>query len=332
MTNEPFAVAPPPLGAPVAPRRPDRLSWAILIALGVIWGASFSFTSVAVRDLPPISVAAIRLVLGALLLAPIAVAMAGGLPSPRGRDGKRIWLFALGAAVFSNAGPFALLAWAQDGHIASGLAAIFMAATPLIVLPLAAWLVAGERMTTTKTIGFVVGFAGVAILIGVDALGGLGGGWIEILAQLACLGAATGYAIGAVVIKRAPPTHPMGYAALTLVLAAVIAAPIALIADRPFEIEWTLESAFAMLYLGALPTALAMLLLLTVIRRRGPTFLAMVNYQVPVWGMTFGVVFLGEEAPAQAPMALAIILAGVAISQGAHRALLQRLRRSNNAP
>lgn len=309
----------------------DWISWGLVALLGVIWGASFSFTSVAVQDLPPISVAAARLAIGALILVPLSYLLADGLPAPRGAEGRRIWLFALGAAFFSNAAPFSLLSWAQTEHVQSGLAAIFMSATPLIVLPLAAWLVPGERMTLTKTIGFAIGVAGVAVLVGADALGGIGGGWIEIVAQLACLGAASGYAIGSVLLKRAPATHPLGFAALTLIFAAMMAAPIALLSERPFDAAWSLKSGLAILYLGVLPTAIAMVLLLKVIKRAGPTFLSLVNYQVPIWGMTFGVLFLEETAPEAAPLALVIILTGVAIAQGAGRVVMRRIRRANQS-
>lgn len=310
--------------------RADALSWAFLLALGVIWGASFSATSVAVEETPPLTVAAARLGIGAVLLMAVSVVATGGPPAPRGREGRRFWAFAFAAAAFSNAVPFALLAWAQGGGVDSGLAAIFMAATPLIVLPLAAWFAPGDRMTVIKTIGFCIGFLGVAVLIGVDALSGLGGDASEVLMQLACLAAASCYAIGAVALKRARVTDPIGFAALTLVLAALIAAPLALIFEQPWEVAWTGDALLALGYLGALPTALAMLMLLTVIRRAGPTFLSMVNYMVPLWGMAFGVVFLKEDAPPSAPIALALILTGVAVSQGAHRTIGAQLRRARS--
>lgn len=308
------------------PEKPDWLSWALLVILAVIWGGSFTFTALAVRELPPITVAACRLGIAACVLFPIAYAIGGGAPSWRGETNRRIWLHAFGAAAAANAIPFSLLGWAQDGRIDSSLAAIFMAATPLIVLPLAARFVPGERLTAQKVIGFGVGFIGVALLIGVDALGGVGGDVVEILAQFACLGAATGYAIGSIIVKRAPATDPISFGALTVGLAALLAAPVALIVEQPFASPWRIEALGPVLWLGLAPTAMAMVLLMIVIRRRGPTFLGLVNYQVPVWGLIFGVAFLGETAPPQTPAALAAILGGVALSQGAHRPVIARLK------
>lgn len=301
----------------------DLLSWAILIALAIIWGGSFTFTTLAAKDLPPITIAAARLAIGAALL--LLIAALRHAPAA-GAINRQAWLFALGGAFFSNAAPFTLLAWAQSGHVDSSLAAIFMATTPLVVLPLAAAFVPGERMTLTKTLGFTAGFVGVALLIGVEALGGLGGSWIQILAQCACILAASGYAIGSVLLRLAPAIDPIVLSARTLLLAAILAVPVAFLAEAPQDAAWTMRSTLAVLYLGVLPTALAMFLLLIVIRRRGPTFLSLVNFQVPVWGMIFGIVFLKETAPAQAPLALILILGGVAIAQGLHRPLLRRWR------
>ncbi|MCI4665447.1 MAG: DMT family transporter [Neomegalonema sp.] len=307
-------------------RRVDWLSWALLALLGVIWGGSFTLTTVAVRDLPPISVAAARLIIGAVVLTPLAFWAAGPPPQPFARTGKRLWLFALGSAVLSNALPFTLLSWAQKGHIDSSLAAIFMATTPLITLPIAARFVASERLSGVKAAGFLIGLFGVALLIGLDVLEGLGAGGFALLAQLACLGAAACYASGSVLAKRAPAAHPLTFGALALICAATLLTPIALMFEAPLSAPWTWRAALAVIWLGVVPTALAMFLLLTVIRRRGPTFFVLVNYQVPVWGMVFGVVFLGETLPAEAPAALAIILIGVAVSQGALGALAKWTR------
>ena len=93
----------------------DWISWGLLALLGVIWGGSFTLTAVAVRDLPPISVAAARLIIGAAIMIPVALLFGGSSPGARASSGGRIWLFALGAAVLSNALPFTLLSWRRRG-------------------------------------------------------------------------------------------------------------------------------------------------------------------------------------------------------------------------
>ncbi|MEO1277148.1 MAG: DMT family transporter, partial [Pseudomonadota bacterium] len=295
----------------------DWRNWALLASLGIIWGGSFTAVGVAVQDLPPLTVAFMRIAIGAAILTPLAYAYGHGLP----RD-RRVWAFALIAAAAANAVPFVLLAWAQSS-VSSGLAAVFMAALPLIVLPLAHFLVPGEGLTWAKAIGFLIGFAGVVWLIDPRVVLelGAGDGWV-LLAQLACLGAATGYAVGSVATKLAPPCHPFSFGALSLLLAAAMLGPVTFALEAPFALAWSSRSLVAVGALGVFPTALAMVLLLLVLRRTGPSFLSLVNYQVPIWGMVFGVLLLGEQVPERAVPALMLILLGVAISQGALRGVL----------
>ena len=283
-------------------------NWVRLAALGLIWGASFTAVGVAIDDYEPLTIAAIRLIIAALILVPIAL-WRHGVPSD-----ARIWLFALIAAIVSNALPFTLLNWGQK-FIASSVAGVFMAALPLIVLPLSHFFVPGQTMSMRKIVGLTLGFVGVLLLIGLDALSQLGGGGYQLLAQLACLAAAICYGFGSIVMKRAPKSDPLVFGAMAMGLAAIIATPIALSVEGMPEFSgWV--GLGALLYLGAVPTALAMVILLVILDKAGPLFLSLVNYQVPVWAIVFGAIFLGEEIPARLGVALLMILIGVAISQG----------------
>ena len=303
----------------------DWRNWALVGLLGMIWGGSFTLTAVAVQDLPPLTITAGRLLIGAAALIPLAFWLGGGFPKS-----LRVWAFALAAAAAANAMPFILLTWAQT-HVPSSLAGVFMASLPLIMLPMAHVWVPGEHMTWPRTAGFFVGFCGVLTLFGWEALQALGGGAIETVAQLACVLAATGYAIGSVVSKRAPPAHPLSFGAATLTLAAAMMLPVAIAVDGTEALRWTPEAAASVVLLGLLPTGAAMALLLVVIQRAGPTFLSLVNYQVPLWAMAFGALLLGETITERAPAALALILSGVAISQFGDRLGRVRVAR-NNAP
>lgn len=294
--------------------RVGLVNWTRLVALGLIWGSSFIAVEIAIETMPPITVAAGRIVLAALLLVPLAIWLGDGLPGFREAQDRRLWRSALGVAVLANAGPFALLSWAQN-HVTAGLAAIFMSSLPLIVLPLSHLLIPGEAMTRRKTFGFMVGFGGVVILIGPAALLDLGGGGVGLLAQLACMGAVTGYALGSIVTKLAPRAHALSFSAAAMLLAALMIAPAALIFERPFDAAASTASLAAVVYLGVLPTALAMVLLVKVLELAGPPFLSLVNYQVPVWAMLFGAALLGETVEPRFGLALALILLGVAISQ-----------------
>lgn len=285
----------------------EPINWLRLIALGVIWGASFMLVELAIRDFGPLSVAAARLTIAAAVLLPLALVRSG---LPRSRN---VWGFAAAIAILSNVLPFSLLSWAQ-GSIPSSLAAVFMAALPLVVLPLSHVLVPGEVMTVRKTIGLLLGFAGVMVLIGPDAIDAASGTSGTFLAQLACVGAAICYALGSITMKRAPRTEPIGFAALSMLLAAVLGVAIALgFEGAPASPGFT--SLGALLVLGVVSTALALVIMLKILENAGPPFLSLVNYQVPVWGLVFGSIFLGESIPITLGLALALILGGVAISQ-----------------
>jgi len=300
--------------------------WGLLTALGMIWGASFMSTKVATADFTPLTLSGLRLTLAAATLAAVLRASGAWLPGFATRQERLFWLAAAGVAFFSNAMPFTMLAWGQR-HIDSGLAGVFMATVPLFVLPLGAWFVPGEALSLRKAAGFLLGFAGVLVLIGPAALAGLGTGpALTLLAQGACLAAAFGYAAGSILSKRAPQLGLLRFAAASLILAAAMTLPMAVLLEAPLASRPTLWGTLALAYLGLVPTALAMVMLLSVIGSAGPGFLSMVNYQVPVWAVLFGAVVLGEVPSPRLGLALVLILAGLGIAQN-----LLGLRRGGHA-
>jgi drug/metabolite transporter (DMT)-like permease len=292
--------------------RPTTKNWLFLIALGVIWGSSFMAVSIAIRGFGPLTVAAGRISIGAIVLLVILRTLRIRLPRADSNQGRLIWVAAAGFGFFSMALPFFLLSWGQT-YVASGFAGVTMAAVPLLVLPLAHFLIRGDRMTLPKGIGFITGFAGVIVLIGLDAFQSNGLG-MEPLARLACFAAAGCYALGSIITRLAPKMDPIAFAATSTLLGALMITPAAL------ALEGIPQSApgiatLAILFLGLVPTALANLLLVNVIRSAGPSFLSLVNYQVPVWSVVFGTAFLGETLPGRIYFALGLILAGLIISQ-----------------
>jgi len=295
---------------------PGLKHWLMLLALGVIWGGSFMGSKMALTGYGPFTVAAGRISIGAIVLTTIAYGMGRKLPGFGTWTERRIWLHAFGMAMFANAIPFTLLSWAQL-TVSSGFAGITMAVVPLLVLPLAHFLLPGERMNLQKVIGFVFGFSGVVILIGPASLSG-NGAPLESLARLACVAAAFGYAISSIITRLSPPTSVMGFSAAALLMASAVMVPMALYLEGIPHIGGV-HSLLGMLYLGLMPTAVATVLLVQIINSVGPVFLVLVNYQVPVWAVVFGVVLLGETLPGQFIGALSLILLGLAISQARRR-------------
>lgn len=285
--------------------------WVYLCILGIIWGASFLGVSLALDGFGPITLAAGRIALAAVILVAIAVGTGHGLPATATSTGRRIWLHCTGFAVFTNALPFALLSWAQQ-HVTSGFAGITMAVVPLFVLPLAR-VVLKEPLTLRKIAGFSLGFIGVLVLIGTDALGGAGS-TTENIARFACVGASFCYATGTMITRTAPTGPMISYAAGGLLIAAFIIVPIALTVEGVPDLPGAMP-ALSLFYLGVFPTALATVLLVQVVNSAGPSFMSLVNYQVPIWAVIFGMVFLAEDLPGSFLSALALILIGLAISQ-----------------
>lgn len=289
---------------------PSSLAWFLLVALGLIWGGSFLGIAKALEGFGPLGIAACRIGIAAAILTAIVLATGQGLPPTATPTGRRIWLHCLGMGVFSNALPFALLAWGQE-RVSSGFAGISMAVVPLLVLPLAHVFVPGERLTLRKSIGFVIGFVGVALLVG---RGGGGHGEHAALGRLACIAASSSYAVGAIITRLAPPGPTVSFGAAGLLIASVISIPLAL-AVEGWPASPPPAALLGVLYLGIFPTALATIALVYVVQSAGPSFMSLVNYQVPVWAVILGIVFLDETLPPQFLGALALILAGLAVSQ-----------------
>ena len=292
---------------------PSPLSWLLLVLLGLIWGASFLGVALALRGFGPLSIAAGRIGIAAVILLVLAFATGAQLPSAHNPRGRRIWLHCIGMGFFSNALPFTLLSWAQE-QVSSGFAGISMAVVPLLVLPLAHLFVPGERMTWAKVAGFAVGFAGVVVLIGPVGLGAGNAG----VARLACIAASCSYAVGAIITRMAPSGPYLAFGAGGLLVAATLSVPPALLLEGWPPLP-PLPALLGVLYLGVFPTALATVMLVFVVQSAGPSFMSLVNYQVPVWAVVLGLIVLGEELPSQFVGALVLILAGLALSQFGRR-------------
>ena len=301
---------------------PTAFDWGLLAALGLIWGGAFLGVELALDSLPPLWVAAGRISLAALLLVGVAYLTGARLPGFRTATQRRIWLHCLGMGLATNAIPFSLLSWGQQ-LVTSSFAGITMAVVPLFVLPLSHFLVPGERLSPARAAGFLIGFGGVVLLVGGDRVfapaAASGAGSMMLLAQMACVGASCGYACGSIITRLCPPVSTLSFAAGGLLCGALAILPMAFFVHGIPQAV-TGISLGGVLFLALLPTGLATILLTMVIRRAGPSFMSLVNYQVPVWAVLIGVSILGEPLPGHFVMALATILIGLAISQRLHRA------------
>ena len=289
------------------PYQPGWISWAEIAALGVIWGASFLSVAIALEGFSPLWVVSGRLLIAALTLGVLCAVMGLRMP-PWGE--RRLWAHIIGFAIFSNAVPLALTAWAQQ-EVASSFVGVTMALVPLFTLGLAHFLLPGERLTLPRVAGFALGLVGVVVLIGPAALSAGGG---SLLARLTCVLVTLSYATGSIITRRSPPVDPIVYATAALILATLVVLPVTLIAEGLPPVP-PLRPLLALLYSGFLPTALASLLMVHVIRTAGPAFLIQTNYQVPIWSVLLGTLILSEPLPPAFLIALVLILTGLAVSR-----------------
>ncbi|UWQ31810.1 EamA family transporter [Leisingera sp. M527] len=281
--------------------------WMMIAALGLVWGATFLLIKLALEGITPFWLAAGRIGFAALLL--------GAIWGWRGFKlfrGEANWPSIIIIGILSTALPFMMISWGQQ-HVSSGFTGVSMAAIPLMVLPLAHFFVPGEQMTLRRLIGFSIGFAGVALLIGSKAFE-TSGAELEAYGRAACLTAAACYSVSSILTRRLPPADPVGLAAIFLVIGCFIIFPAAWAAEGPPVMPDTKTLAIAAI-LGLIPTAAANLLRVIVVREAGPTFMTLTNYQVPVWAVVLGAVFLGEDLPPSMLLAMGMILGGLGLSQ-----------------
>lgn len=293
---------------PLAPQ-PTIKDWIALVLLSFMWGTSFLFTKIALEQLRPATVVTFRLGLGAVVL--LAVLYWRGAPLPRGRW---LWIHLLALSALGNTLPFQLIAWGQQS-IDSGLAAMLIAWMPLGVLVLAHFFVPGESMTTARTAGMLLGFAGVAILVGPDALWRIGGDSAAMLSQAAMLAAALCYAVNAVLARHLPPGDVAVHTAATVSLAAMTMLPVGAADGLAAAGALSWRAIFALAWLGIVSTALATILYFRIIASAGPTFLSLINYLIPPIAIVAGALVLGERPAPSSLLALAIILVGIGVSQ-----------------
>lgn len=289
-------------------RRRDALDWLMLMTLVAMWGSSFLFIEIAIVSIPPVTLVAFRVVLGAILLVGAMRLLRLKVP----RD-ARTWSYFVVLALLGYCLPFFLITWGQQS-VDSGLAGILVGFMPLATLLLAHRYVAGERITPAKLAGFALGFAGLATLLGPEALRQWHGTGTELLGQLACVGGALCYASNSVVTKRMPTTHALVAAACTTALAAAIMLVVAFVVDAPLSLDAEPHALATAIWLGVGPTAIATLVYFRLIARAGPTFMSLVNYMSPLVAVAAGTLLLGEDLRPSAAAALALILAGIALA------------------
>jgi drug/metabolite transporter (DMT)-like permease len=284
--------------------------WTMLVALSVLWGGSFLFNGLLVAALPPLTIVLGRVGLASLVL--IATVYGAGHRLP---GSARLWgvCFIMGA--LNNLIPMMLIIEAQT-QIPGGLAAIFMATTPVFTAILAHVLTRDprERLTRQRLAGVLIGLAGVAVIMGPAAFDGLG---LTLLAQAAVVGASVSYGLANVFGRRLASMPSLVAAAGQVTATAIMILPIALLADRPWTLPPPSLPTWAALFgLAVFCTVVGYILFFAIIRRAGPTNVSLVTLLIPVSAIALGAAILGERLQPQHFAGMALILAGLVFVDG----------------
>ena len=300
----------PPNVASAINRTMNWREWSMLLVLSVLWGGSFFFVGIAVKELPPFTIVVLRVGLAAIMLF-VACRLTGvRIPTDR-----RVWAAFFGMGILNNVVPFSLIVWGQT-HIASGLASILNATTPLSTVIVAHFLTSDEKMTGNRLAGVIVGFAGVVVMIGPAALDGFG---TDILAQLACLAAALSYAFAGVYGRRFKRMNvaPMATATGQVTASTILMIPVALLIDQPWTLAMPSPATWGAIFgIAVLSTALAYVLFFRILASAGATNLVLVTFLIPVSAIMLGSLALGERLAPQHFIGMALIAAGLAAIDG----------------
>lgn len=283
-----------------------RLDWILFGLLGFLWGSSYLFIKIGVdAGLQPFTLVSLRLLFGVALLAAVVGAAREPLPREPRMLGHLVML-----GFFSVALPFGLITWAEQS-VDSSLAAVLTGAMPLFVIPFAASMLSAERVTFNALLGVIVGFVGVAIVVGFDPAALAGG---ELTAELALVGAAASYAFGGVYARRnVHGLRPMIPALFQVGIALVMMSVPALLLERPWERNIPADAWFAVVWLGLLGSGAAYLVFFRLLQRWGATRTSMVAYVLPIWGIVLGALVLREAIDLRLLIGTAIVISGIAL-------------------
>ena len=285
-------------------------NWALIALLSIIWGGSFFFIGVAVKGLPPFTIVGLRVGIAALALHVIVRATHLRMPFTR-----EAWVAFFGMGFLNNLLPFCLIVWGQT-RIASGLASILNATTPLFAIIVTHFLTEDEKMTPNRLVGVLIGLSGVVMIIGTDALKGLGA---DVLAQFAVLGAAICYSRAGVFGRRFRRLgiSPLITATGQVSASTVLLLPLAILADKPWRLPVpSIEIWGAVLGLALVSTAFAYIIFFRVLASAGVTNIMLVTFLIPVSAILLGVTFLGEHIQIKHLVGMGLIGLGLAAIDG----------------
>ncbi len=288
--------------------------WVILLLLSLLWGSSYLMIRIALEAWSPDQITGLRILLAAVVLLALALIPGGRYMMPRS---LRPWAFFLAIALIGNCIPFYLISWGQQ-QVESGLAGILAAVTPLCVLLMAHFMLDDERITGLHLVAFLLGFAGVVVLMGPDSLAAVGGSAGRLVSQLAILAGAVCYALATVLARLMPGSHPVVTAVAVMVLAAIVVSPLTVPA-AVLDVEYTPIQVAAISFLGVLCTGAASIMYFYLVNHTSARFVSLLNYLVPLWAVALGWLVFGEALTPNTLLALMLVISALVMTQLAMR-------------
>jgi drug/metabolite transporter (DMT)-like permease len=285
-------------------------SLAQMLMLGMIWGSSYLMIRVAVDGMSPLMLVSVRLGFGAAFLFVVIWLWQYSLP----RD-STLWMHLIVMAIIGNVIPWTLISWAGQ-HIDSGLSAVLNSTTPLFTILFTVAAFQSERLTLPRLSGVVLGFAGVAVLTGMDVTDLAS---TSIQAQLAVLFSSICYGLAFAYARRYIRSEPIVLAGSQILLAFLIVTPLALVFGNPASTEMSWQVGLSALALGLLPSGVAYILYYRLIRDVGATMASYATYLIPIVGLFLGWIVLSESIGLQNVIGVALILSGLAVATTMHQ-------------
>ena len=284
------------------PRQATRTDYIVLFALGALWGSSFGAIKIALHEVTPLTVMSVR-----ILLAGAALLLLTFIRKTQLLRGVQNWIKIIWMAILGTLMPFYLVPWGQL-QIDSSVTAILMAVNPIFALIFGHFFSENEKFSIRQLVAMAISFAGILLVFGENALSGSDG---NILAQSAIILAGIGYVISGVIVARIKGVTADSISASIFVCASVIVLPFWLIMEQPWNMHLETESLLALTHLGLVSTGMAFLMRFYIILRAGAVFLSYVAFIIPMFGILFGVMFLGETLSTNTLGAVILILSGV---------------------
>jgi drug/metabolite transporter (DMT)-like permease len=292
------------------------LEFALLALLSLLWGASYGLIKLAVETITPVTLVAIRVVIAASVLWLVVLARRRQVPR-----GFHIWRQLMVQALFGFIIPFTMITWGQQ-YVESGLAGILNSTTPIFLFLITGFWTRHEQVTWETSLGVLAGLGGVSLLIGLEALQGIGK---DVVGQLAITGATISYAIAMIYGKRFKGIAPEATAACTLTLAAIALLPASFVVEKPMQLEPSQTSILALIALAVFATAGAFTLYFRLVNTLGSVGTSSVAYSRAAISVVIGVLVLGEAFNWQIAVGLCAVVIGVAAINGQIFPILKRL-------